>query len=283
VSSDDRYWRIEIQFNCDKCNAAIPINGPLQQVRCDNCLSEAATDRHWKALIENMAGAHWVENGGVRCGMRDRYWFKQSEPYCPQCKAPFSPASMACGKDASWPCSNCGNTLSTFSAPNWLQTIEPSVVQVFSAERERASSAQSDQKSPVVLECPKCRAALTVTAESQRTTSCQYCEAAVYLPDGLWKTLHPVKIRSPWFIRIHGKTSYELKLEEQENLVLAEQEEERNRLRAERERERAEVEEEMQALQHETEVYTRQGWMAASIAIMIAIGNMILLFSRYGC
>jgi hypothetical protein len=39
---------------------------------------------------------------------------------------------------------------------------------------------------------------------------CQYCKTDVYLPDDLWRRLHPVKTMAPWFVRFEGRSRAEL-------------------------------------------------------------------------
>lgn len=56
------------------------------------------------------------------------------------------------------------------------------------------------------MTCPQCGAALHLTAGSQRTTSCQFCNVDVFLPDDLWRRLHPVKVVQPWWVRFEGST-----------------------------------------------------------------------------
>jgi hypothetical protein len=54
------------------------------------------------------------------------------------------------------------------------------------------------------MSCPQCAGALQVTAESERTVTCQYCQSAVYLPDPLWQRLHPVRIAAWWYVKLQG-------------------------------------------------------------------------------
>lgn len=51
---------------------------------------------------------------------------------------------------------------------------------------------------PITMGCPSCGGALHFTVESSRTTACTYCAASVYIPDGLWRQLHPVKKAQYW-------------------------------------------------------------------------------------
>jgi hypothetical protein len=48
------------------------------------------------------------------------------------------------------------------------------------------------------MSCPSCAAGLQITAADQRTTTCAYCKASVYIPDDLWRQLHPAKQARGW-------------------------------------------------------------------------------------
>ncbi len=45
---------------------------------------------------------------------------------------------------------------------------------------------------PVRFPCPSCDASLSVDGSS-RTVECSYCHTSAYLPDDLWRRLHPVR------------------------------------------------------------------------------------------
>jgi hypothetical protein len=52
-----------------------------------------------------------------------------------------------------------------------------------------------------MMACMGCGAALGITVESPRITTCEYCQVENFLPDPLWRRLHPVKKRVPWYVR----------------------------------------------------------------------------------
>jgi len=37
--------------------------------------------------------------------------------------------------------------------------------------------------------------------ETPRNATCKYCTTVQFLPDPLWLSLHPVKIKQAWYIR----------------------------------------------------------------------------------
>jgi hypothetical protein len=71
---------------------------------------------------------------------------------------------------------------------------------------------------PVLMQCPGCGGPLAITHDSPRTTRCQHCKADVYLPDDLWRRLHPAKTVREWYVRFEGETDRE---REAENARLA--------------------------------------------------------------
>lgn len=76
--------------------------------------------------------------------------------------------------------------------------------------------------------CPKCSASLDITADSQRTVACKYCETDIYLPDDLWLRLHPVKKAERWYIEYSGESSADRRRRLQQEQGKAEQERERH-------------------------------------------------------
>lgn len=91
-----------------------------------------------------------------------------------------------------------------FDTPDWLRSELQPARRFFGATQEGAGEGPGPQvgeaAQPVVMNCPRCAGALEVTGESERTVTCQYCQAAVYLPDPLWQRLHPVQRAEWWFI-----------------------------------------------------------------------------------
>ena len=62
------------------------------------------------------------------------------------------------------------------------------------------SLADIEALRPVMMSCLHCGGALEITSETSRIVACQYCDTDHYLPDELWRRLHPLKKRTPWYL-----------------------------------------------------------------------------------
>ncbi|MBW2263599.1 MAG: hypothetical protein JRG91_16680 [Deltaproteobacteria bacterium] len=115
-------------------------------------------------------------------------------------------------------CPACGHGNTTYPAPEWLGDALPSARQVYCGERPAAAGDAAvldvdDGAKPVILSCPQCKGSLKVSSRSDRLVPCEYCGSDVYLPDDLWKRLHPVKTSSTWYVRFDGKSQKRLERE----------------------------------------------------------------------
>ncbi len=130
---------------------------------------------------------------------------------CTDCEQEWDLDAVATGTDGTFKCPHCGHESDTYPAPGWLTAVIPTASQVFFAERSVASKEgqiaadlNDASSKPIVFSCPQCAGSLKLTKESGRTVSCSFCDADVYLPDGLWAKLHPVKKAEHWCMRFAG-------------------------------------------------------------------------------
>jgi ribosomal protein S27E len=92
------------------------------------------------------------------------------------------------------PCRACGSTLDV-GAATWKD--------VFGLREGTASGqavASPAATRPVSFACPDCGANLKIAADAPRILACSFCKADLFLPDPLWRALHPVKKRVPWVV-----------------------------------------------------------------------------------
>ena len=114
----------------------------------------------------------------------------------------------------------------------YLDASVPSAVQIIATEREtegQPSTAKEKEKEnaqPVLMACPGCGGGLTISADMERTCACRFCNAQVFIPDELWKRLHPVKVKRGWYVRFEGANLEQLNAARR----LKDQEEERAEL-----------------------------------------------------
>jgi hypothetical protein len=136
------------------------------------------------------------------------------EPKCRKCDAsvPLGALASKVGGEGVIACPSCGEGLPTFPAPDWLKEALPGVLQIFGAEREANEGGEdagalleppADVK-PIAMACPQCGGGLLITAADERVTDCRYCNTSIYLPDELWKRLHPVKTMAVWTVTFTG-------------------------------------------------------------------------------
>jgi hypothetical protein len=71
-------------------------------------------------------------------------------------------------------------------------------------------SVDQAETKPVAMACPKCGGGLTIGPDTERTIACHFCSASVFIPDALWKELHPVKTMLRWTLTFTGELMTEM-------------------------------------------------------------------------
>jgi hypothetical protein len=230
-----RYGCFEIQTQCLHCGQPLPVNAPMRKITCSACLekndlpSEHLSgflndfEQEYPGLLERQG------RGGQMMSGRHKYTYSghRLSPRCKSCS--LSLPEVVPGTDGQITCSGCGSVFATYPVPDWLKRLTPSAIQIISPERESAlatgpSNVQPDlqQSNAIMMSCPGCGGGLTVMATTERVSSCRYCQAQVFIPDELWKRLHPVKTTLEWFVRFEGATMGQLNRERRQREVEAE-------------------------------------------------------------
>lgn len=195
---------------CTECGESIALDGPAPEITCGACASVIAIPaQFWAAalsfrgnvaefgLTEGKTRGSSTSNGELRMNVR---WGPQ-RPMCTGCDAALDLSRVPSGYDGDVVCS-CGHATPTFPAPAWLRAAEPAALQVFGAPRNPSgvAAATSTATRPVQFACTVCGAGLRITGESRRLFTCGHCDSDLYLPDALWRALHPVKKRGAWWV-----------------------------------------------------------------------------------
>ncbi len=188
------------------------LEGPNLQVQCQACHSllevEAAL---WKSILgfRNFAAELGIVPGKTRGSSLTSGEFKflirwgPEAPSCAACGAVLQADSVPSGAAGTLSCV-CGSSIPTSAVPAWLTAVEPLALQVFGAPSgaiPTGETLKTDALRPVLFTCPQCGANLKVTGDAQRVLTCNYCDTDVYLPDALWRKLHPVRKRSSFWVR----------------------------------------------------------------------------------
>jgi hypothetical protein len=208
---------MSMSVTCDHCSQPIPLNGPTQLAHCGNCMKDTPLNRQFEELC---LAAEGMQRMGSAYSTNI---FSAAAAQCSKCDkdVPIDQYLTHFGVTTTIPCPSCGTGLPTFPCPAWLKEDLPMALQVFGGDAETANAqagmalAIAEKPQPMVMACPSCGGGLNVGAESERTTTCQFCQANVFLPDELWKRLHPVRTMEKWTLTYKGalKTKDDLKEE----------------------------------------------------------------------
>ena len=225
---------------CDHCALPIPLNGPMREARCGNCQRTTKVTTLGNELNRLHEGYHFPN---FACAGK---LVREAGPQCRKCGGTLSIYAWKdkVGARMSLPCPHCGAGIVTYPAPDWMRETLPNALQIFGGEPPDDAKAQGlalevDQVAPkpIAMACPQCAGGLLIQASDERVVECRYCKASVFLPDELWRRLHPAKTVCAWTLTFTGslKTADELRRREQEALREREREE-----RAEAQRKRSE-------------------------------------------
>jgi hypothetical protein len=266
-----------LRTECDKCGEMLPINGPLRRATCDSCHARYdLTPARWVDQICSAAEGMRILNSPYKCSdTADR------RPQCPRCEEHFALDEALIGEDTTVPCPGCGHPVPTYPAPEWLRAELPMVVQVVGGVREVAADtgavpvAEDEAASrPVVLSCPNCGGGLKATAASERLIPCAHCGVDVYLPDGVWRRLHPVATVAPWSLVHEGALEPAAEIARR---AAERREQERERAEDDRQRQQDEAEEQERLARQRSR--DRLVWVILAVVAAVFAGAFLLISS----
>ena len=217
----NRYGCFQIRTSCGSCGQPVPVNGPFRELTCGSCFEKVSIPADIYAgfmndFEEEYEGyAEGEGSGGTLMSGSGTYKYGvwRLTPRCSSCKRqlviPDPPGMIRC---------ECGTVYHLCSGPDWLTSEVPSLLWYISREAPPGSEmpqsgsalAGADSQKPIVMNCPQCSGALSISAGNERIMTCSYCDSEVYIPDAIWKRLHPVKKVQEWFACFQGKTEKQL-------------------------------------------------------------------------
>lgn len=187
---------VRIHVECERCAAPIPINGPAQRLPCKACLADNELSGLVEALHDSSQG---VEELGSRY---DVTILDEGRPQCVGCDAPIDIGPHTPGIV---PCARCGAGVPSYPAPAWLRAALPTAAWVFGGDPDVLPpesgvvlALPEREAKPIAMACPQCSGGLTITKDNARMVPCRFCGVDVYLPDELWRRLHPVATKRAW-------------------------------------------------------------------------------------
>ncbi len=300
VTGEARYAGFALRTECPHCGMPLPLDRPTLQAFCSQCQNEVAiSDSLWKAALGLAEGARAPAPGSIQsktltvAGRPVTVDLAMLTPVCDRCSASFDLDLLPRGEATDLACPECGHLSGVEPAPAWLRGVMPTAVQIIGVEPRSSAptdglTAQVSQETPqpVVMSCPKCGASLSVTGEQARIMSCRYCGSEVFLPDAIWRRLHPIKTVRWFYVRFEGLTPEQRAELELQQRMQAQIEEERaayevwQRREAEREvqeRERASWERERQRrLEAEARSAVRSAWIAVALIASLSLAMSLV-------
>lgn len=221
-----RYACIEISTTCDSCGQPVPLNGPYTVFTCPACLEEKKVppdtlgglindfEDEYERLVDGQGSGGTLMSGSGTY----KYGLWRLPPRCRMCKKVL-PLPGSSGP-ALITCTKCGESYHYFPAPEWLARAVPSAVFCITAQPPPADGGREPfvvndaSTAPVVMSCPKCAGALSVTTGNERVMKCAYCSSEVYIPDAVWTKLHPVRKTLEWFVGFGGPTRKQIQAQQ---------------------------------------------------------------------
>ena len=222
MAAMSRFGAFTVRTECARCGQPLPLNGPFNVAHCASCQADLPVHPGlWNVLLKKLDDEHdaMIEGAPGRLmqtieGVQFHCSYMRSLPRCDKCSATL-PLDVATTVERDLFCTGCGDGASVYPAPQWLRDIVPTAQQVYSVDRGAGPDARravplgvvTEAPQPIVMPCPQCGGALQLGGEAERVVKCHFCTADVYLPDDLWKRLHPVRVIREWFVRFEGETS----------------------------------------------------------------------------
>jgi len=281
-----RFGAFTVRTECGQCGQPVPLNGPFRAVHCNACQADAAVpDGLWNTLLGKLDDEHDAMPEGAATrqtstldGNAYHWSLSRCLPRCDKCSATL-PLDVPPGDERDVFCTGCGDGASVYPAPPWLRAMVPTAQQVTSVDRGAGADARRavpvggvvEAAQPVVMPCPQCGGALQLAGDTERVVKCRFCAADVYLPDDLWRRLHPVRVVREWFVRFEGETRANRARRASQQAAAARQQAE-DEARAHRE---AEAEEDASLLDAQIDRLLRSacvGVLVACLLLLAAIG-----------
>jgi hypothetical protein len=225
---------LRMNVQCAHCAQPIPVNGPARQVQCGACL-------HDTRLPDLAEVLHTASRGYETLGSRYGYdLFSSRDSQCVGCGTSVEiDTYLSANAPGLVPCPKCAVGVPIAPAPDWLREALPNVAWVFGGSVRSlppAAAAALDvgqhEVEPIAMACPQCGGGLTITQDDERTVACRFCSVNVFLPDELWRRLHPVPTMRTWTVTWSGPALHTA--EELAELAQAEDGRQQRRLEAAR-------------------------------------------------
>ena len=216
----ERYGCFEVRTTCSSCGSPIVVNGPYRLITCPSCFKQTDISDTMAGFLNDFEEEYeGFDNGQGQGGTlmggsgTFQYGYWRLAPRCSSCKTDLNIPED--GEASSVKCTKCGREHFVSPVPEWLKHEVPSATLIVASQPvsdagESILKLDDESLKPIVMTCPQCSGALTVSTGSERILNCSYCNTEVYVPDAIWRKLHPVNKTVEWFVGFAGKNSAQL-------------------------------------------------------------------------
>jgi len=167
---------------CIRCQRALPLRTLCDRIRCVACGHDTPlTEDAWREKLPRAAVAAILLGGRPSEGA-----LSHQPPCCRACQRPVALTALDDAVPSGGLRCACGAHISVRAADALTARLIPGATVIVSEQEPPAAA------SPVLFACMGCGSAMS-TDGRRRVEDCGRCQAANYLPDDLWRALHPVE------------------------------------------------------------------------------------------
>ncbi len=210
---------IEAKTKCRKCDGALHINALTDSIICGSCAQEMILGiSDWKSLIEDAMkdipgfGEGEGANASIFAGNNYQITYGKQWPRFPESKKKLDVEKYSEFSEKGYALDAVTGKRHSFrNAPEKFRKAFPGMLflamedwSLIPGGNDISNDATVNAPEPIAFACPKCGGYLDVDGK-ERMIKCSFCKASVYLPDDLWKRIHPVDTIKRWYIIIDKK------------------------------------------------------------------------------
>lgn len=202
-------FMFRINLTCPDCNNAIPVNRIKGEAACPNCMTVVKLPAAWwkdniftgENLNEasNCAEGEACTSSVIGGAMKYDIAYGKRFPRCQDCKDELTEATkwtlddikQAAESSEFIRCKKCNDAVTIRKPDEFIGSLLDFPVHAIISE-DLVQKADPEFKGKLMMfACLQCGASLKVNGSS-RVVSCTYCNSDNFLPEDIWRRMHPV-------------------------------------------------------------------------------------------